>query len=36
MELKDNYCPCAWCHKRKSDGTCGEDDPCWTRDDANG
>jgi hypothetical protein len=36
MELKDNYCPCLWCHHRNPDGTCREDDPCWTKDDANG
>lgn len=35
MELKDNYCPCSWCRHRKSDGTCGEEDPCWIKDDAN-
>ena len=31
-----SHCPCTWCELRKPDGTCGEDDPCWMKDDANG
>jgi hypothetical protein len=29
------HCPCTWCSHRNPDGTCGEDDPCWIKDDAN-